>query len=222
VKVHEALSAVMADVQAVGKNDRNTEQGWSFRGVDAVVNAVGPALRKHGVTVVPKVLACDRRDIVTRLKNGNERIGHECVVTVEFRIIGPEGDELIGTSVGESIDYGDKATAQAMSVAYRTWWLQLLCIPTDEPDPDEHVVERAPERPTAIPVSHAKQDIVRRIEQEYPGLTPDEVKAVALDVWEWGAIVGDEIGPGVLADLLGHVKVAATDRIRAEAEAPNQ
>ncbi len=182
MKVHEALSAVMADVQAVGKNDRNTEQGWSFRGVDAVVNAVGPALRKHGVTIVPKLLAADRRDIVTRLKNGNERIGHECVVTVEYRIIGPEGDELTGTSVGESIDYGDKGTAQAMSVAYRTWWLQLLCIPTDEPDPDEHVVERAaPQEPANIV---AQRTLLAEVRSKHPNLSDDEQKDKARDVWD--------------------------------------
>lgn len=183
MKVHEALSAVMADVQAVGKNDRNTEQGWSFRGVDAVVNAVGPALRKHGVTVVPKVLASDRRDIVTRLKNGNERIGHECVVTVEFRIIGPEGDELVGTSVGESIDYGDKATAQAMSVAYRTWWLQLLCIPTDEPDPDEHVVERAAPEPVD-PVKAAWRALRVEVAAHFPGVEDEDQKSTAQKIWD--------------------------------------
>jgi hypothetical protein len=30
-----------------------------------------------------------------------------------------------------------------MSVAFRTALLQALCLPTDEPDPDEHVYERA-------------------------------------------------------------------------------
>ena len=37
-----ALSAVMDDVQAVKKGDRNTQQNYNFRGIDAVINAVGP------------------------------------------------------------------------------------------------------------------------------------------------------------------------------------
>lgn len=45
--VHAALSAVMGDVQAVRKGDRNEVQGFNFRGIDAVVNAVGPALRRR-------------------------------------------------------------------------------------------------------------------------------------------------------------------------------
>ena len=53
MKVHEALAKVMDEVRAVEKRDRNTHQNFSFRGVDAVVNAVGPVLRKHGVVVMP-------------------------------------------------------------------------------------------------------------------------------------------------------------------------
>ena len=56
MKAHEALAAVMADVKAVGKSERNAAQGFNFRGIDGVLNAVGPALRKHGVVVAPTVL----------------------------------------------------------------------------------------------------------------------------------------------------------------------
>jgi hypothetical protein len=51
----QAVAAVMADVSSVAKRDLNAQQGFNFRGIDAVVNAVGPALRKHGVVVVPTV-----------------------------------------------------------------------------------------------------------------------------------------------------------------------
>jgi hypothetical protein len=54
--IQAALSAVMGDVQAVRKKDRNTSQNFSFRGIDAVVNAVGPALRTHQVVVLPRVI----------------------------------------------------------------------------------------------------------------------------------------------------------------------
>ena len=46
--VHEALSKVMGEVQSVRKDGRNQAQKFNFRGIDSVVNAVGPALRKHG------------------------------------------------------------------------------------------------------------------------------------------------------------------------------
>ncbi len=202
MKVHEALSAVMADVRAVGKDGFNEQQKFKFRGVDAVVDAVGPALRTHGVLVTPRVLDKRYRDFET----SRGALMHECVVEVEYTFTGPEGDQLVGSSIGESADSGDKATAKAMSVAYRTWWLQALAIPTGEPDPDETTVERAPQRGPK-PVAHAKQDIVHAIKRDHPAFTGDEVKHVAAQVWEWGAIVGDEIGPAVLDDLLARIPV---------------
>lgn len=44
---------------------------------------------------------------------------------------------------GEAFDSGDKATAKAHSVAFRTAMLQTLCLPTDEKDPDVDTYERA-------------------------------------------------------------------------------
>jgi hypothetical protein len=136
--IQRALAAVMADVQAVGKNQRNEQQKFMFRGVDAVVNAVGPALREHGVIVLPKVLDKRYRDFNT--KNG--ALMHEAVLEVEFTFVGPAGDTLVASAVGESADSGDKASAKAHPVAFRTVLLQALCIPTDDPDPDASTYER--------------------------------------------------------------------------------
>ncbi len=55
VSVVEAWSAVMADCRKVGKDSKNTTPGatYMFRGIDAVMNAAGPAMRAHGVIVTP-------------------------------------------------------------------------------------------------------------------------------------------------------------------------
>lgn len=45
----------MKEVGAIAKKDKNQAQGFNFRGIDSVVNAVSPALQKHGVIVVPSV-----------------------------------------------------------------------------------------------------------------------------------------------------------------------
>ncbi|MBK6857532.1 MAG: hypothetical protein IPG97_13545, partial [Microthrixaceae bacterium] len=47
-----------------------------------------------------------------------------------------------GESIGESSDSSDKAVAQAMSVALRTFLLQGLTMPTDDPDPDHSWTDR--------------------------------------------------------------------------------
>lgn len=138
----EALGAVMGEVQAVGKTGRNTQQNYSFRGIDAVVNAVGPALRKHGVVIVPIVEEANYREVEVGQKRTLQR---ECTLRIRYRFHGPGGPEdfIEATVYGEALDSGDKATAKAHSVAYRTALLQALTIPTDEPDPDESSPERS-------------------------------------------------------------------------------
>lgn len=137
--IHQALSAVMGDVQAVRKGDRNAQQGFNFRGIDAVVNAVGPSLREHGVIVTPRVLSKHYESYESR--NGAQM--RNAVVEVEFTFHGPDGSTIVCSALGEASDAGDKATPKAHSVAFRTALLQALCIPTDEPDPDASTHERA-------------------------------------------------------------------------------
>lgn len=132
VPVHVALSRVMRDVQAVAKKDRNDFQKFNFRGIDAVVNAVGPAFRTHGVLCLPNVVSQERWTDTTK-KDGTQL---HVLLEVHFTFVGPSGDVLNATTYGEAFDSGDKAFSKAHSVAYRTCLLQALCIPTDEPDPD--------------------------------------------------------------------------------------
>jgi hypothetical protein len=143
VQIIELLSRVMEDVGAVRKGERNQAQNFNFRGIDAVVNAVSPALRKHGVVVTPEIVSND----YTTVEVGKNRtsMGH-CRVTVAYTFWAPDGSCVTSTVSAESMDSGDKATAKAMSVAFRTCLLQTLCLPTDETDPDHEVYERAPRR----------------------------------------------------------------------------
>lgn len=137
--IMQALASVMRDVQAVGKDGFNTNQKYKFRGIDAVVNAVGPAFREHGVIATPEVETSTFRDV----KTSGGKPSRECTLTVRYRFYGPAGDFIEAVVPGESMDSGDKGAAKAMSVAYRIALLQVLCIPTDDVDPDESSYERA-------------------------------------------------------------------------------
>lgn len=136
--IYEALAAVMGDVQAVKKGDRNTQQNYSFRGIDAVINAVGPVLRKHSVLAVPHITEAHYRDVQT----SQGKPSRECTVRVTYRFYGPAGDYLDVQVPGESMDFGDKGAPKAMSVAYRIALLQALCIPTDDTEPDSQSYQR--------------------------------------------------------------------------------
>jgi hypothetical protein len=150
LSVHAALVEVMRDVTHVGKDGFNKAQGFSFRGIDDTVMAVGPALRRHGVLMLPRVISSTYREYET--SKGTAM--HEAILEVEFTFVGPDGSTLVCSAMGESADSGDKATAKAHSVAWRTAMLVAFAIPTNEPDPDETSIERGPEE--IIPVAEAK------------------------------------------------------------------
>lgn len=137
--VYQAWSRVMGDVQAVGKDGWNPDQKFKFRGIDAVMNAVGPVLRKHGVIVIPEAL--DLRS--ERYTTGKGTAMKSATVLMRYTVIGPAGDQFTGSVWGEAADSSDKAVSKAESVAYRVFLLQGLTIPTCEPDPDESTHERA-------------------------------------------------------------------------------
>lgn len=140
--VTQAWSAVMGALRAIAKGEQSEGKGshkFSFRGIDTVMNAVGPVLREHKVIVFPISVEAKHRDYLDK----SDRTVHEAIVTVGYRVVGPAGDHFDGMSIGESSDYSDKATTQAMSVAYRTFLLQSLTMPTDEPDPDLAHFDRA-------------------------------------------------------------------------------
>jgi hypothetical protein len=144
MKVHEAVTAVMDAVGAVRKDGRNAQQNFNFRGVDAVVNAVSPAMRKVGLTVHPSKV--EHKPSSKQLSGG--KVATSVDVTVDYTFTGPEGDTFTTQVAAESFDLGDKATAKAMSVAYRTCLLQTFALPTDDADPDEHTYERQTYQPT--------------------------------------------------------------------------
>ena len=133
----DALADVMSRVQAVAKSDRNTHGNYSFRGIDAVVNAVGPALRAARVVVVPAVQQVEYSVVET----SRGKPANACRVTVAYSFH-HGAESLTATVVAEAWDHGDKAAPKALSVALRTALLQALCLPTDEPDPDSVTYER--------------------------------------------------------------------------------
>ncbi len=140
MEIIKQLTKVMDEVGAVRKSERNTHQNFNFRGIDNIVNAVSPALRMHGVVVVPTVNASEAETL--EIGQNRTRMGY-VRVNVTYTFYATDGSNIAATVVAESMDSGDKATAKAMSVAFRTALLQTLCLPTDEIDPDAETYVRS-------------------------------------------------------------------------------
>lgn len=129
--VYKAISAVAKDMseQGISKDRRNAQQGFNFRGIDQVYNALAPALVRHGLLILPRITERSVTERVTQ-KGG---VLFYVVVKAEFDFVSTE-DGSIHTVVtyGEAMDSGDKATNKAMSIAYKYAAFQAFCIPTEE------------------------------------------------------------------------------------------
>lgn len=147
ISAAQSIMGVMRAVSHVAKRDKNSHQQYLFRGIDAVVNAVGPALREVGGFITHDVLEAKYERGATA--KGGATI--EVFLRVEYSWHGTDGTSVNSVVVSEAMDTSDKATAKAMSVAYRTYLLQILMLPTDEPDPDHDYTERGTAQQSAAP-----------------------------------------------------------------------
>ena len=148
--VFQAVSDVMNDVREVRKTGRNSSQNFNFRGIDAVMNAVGPKLREHGVIVTPIHADLSGVEVDAGRKRAKDTSG-----IVTYRWFGPDGSYFDSQVYAECRDYADKGGAKTMSVALRTCILQTLCLPTDDPDPDEDYIESSPAAAASSPAAAA-------------------------------------------------------------------
>lgn len=143
MNIYESISAVMGEIGAIGKNSRNQQQGFMYRGVDAVMNAINPALTKYKVFVVPEVMEQTREERTTQ--KGGLLIYSIC--KVKYTFYAEDGSNVTAVVIGEGMDSGDKATNKAMSVAFKYACFQVFCIPTEEMvDPDAECPDPAPRR----------------------------------------------------------------------------
>lgn len=134
--IYAAICGAMEDVGVVGKGDYNKTQGFKYRGIDAVMNALNPAMIKHKIFCTPEVLEQSREERTTA--KGASLIYSVC--RMRYRFFTTDGSYVDAIVVGEGMDSGDKATNKAMSAAFKYACFQTFCIPTeslmDDPDSD--------------------------------------------------------------------------------------
>lgn len=138
-KIYAAIAGVIADCGIVGKDKVNKQQGFKYRSVDDVFNALHPALAKNKVVIIPTVV--DRQcEEVGKTKNGTAIL--KVICKVKYDICAEDGSRVTSIIYGEGMDTGDKATNKAMAIAYKYLCFQVFCIPTEEmSDPDGESLE---------------------------------------------------------------------------------
>lgn len=126
--IYQSISGVMADIGAIGKNDVNEYDKYKFRGIDAVYNALQPALVKHGVFIVPNLLELTQDDRQT--SKGGTQIHSK--VKVEYTLYAEDGSFINGIFPGEAMDRSDKSINKAMTAAYKYMLFEIFTIPTED------------------------------------------------------------------------------------------
>lgn len=156
--IFKALSAVQSDLSKVGiaKNQKNSHQGYKFRGIDDVLNTLAPIIAEHGILIIPNVLSKDIKTTTT--KNGG--IASHAILEVGFVLYDSEGDSICHTAYGEALDTSDKAVNKAMTAAYKYFLFQAFCIPVEGvDDADSQQIEQETNEPQLVSAATLKEII---------------------------------------------------------------
>lgn len=128
MNIYESITKIMEEVPAIGKDKVNKQQGFKFRGIDDVMNALQPLLAKNKVFIVPEILEQTREERTTS-KGGNLIYS---ICKIKYKFYAEDGSNIEAITIGEGMDSGDKATNKAMAIAMKYALFQVFCIPTEE------------------------------------------------------------------------------------------
>ena len=185
MKVYEAINKVQASLakEGIGKNRKNQQQGYSFRGIDDVYNALAPMLAANGLCILPRMLS---RTVEERINKNGTALFY-VTVEAEFDLVSAEdGSKHTIRTYGEAMDSGDKATNKAMSAAYKYACMQSFAIPTEgdnDADATTHEVETAKKK-TIRPTDGVKDALDAKRQQQVEKLGAHiQAKFDAGDEW---------------------------------------
>lgn len=198
-KIYQAIPAIMGEINAIGKNKRNTSQGFMYRGIDDVMNAINPALVKNKVFIVPEIMDQMREE---RKSNKGANLIYS-ICRIRFKFFAEDGSSVEAVTIGEGMDSGDKATNKAMAIAFKYACFQIFCIPTEEmKDPDAEYHDVQPKENGANQSSGGKNQAERRN-------SASQRASDSQDKSE-GQRVSDEQANKEMAEQAGREKIDAT------------
>ena len=230
-KVYAAISAVQAQlaIEGIAKDSKNAQQGYNFRGIDAVYNALSPILALHKLCILPRIL---KREVVERESAANKALFY-VTVEAEFDIVAAEdGSKHTIRTFGEAMDSGDKATNKAMSAAYKYAAMQAFAIPTqgdNDADATTHDVKPAERFPRAVDsamrgevVPDERKAVLSTVASRLTDMVNDTQNDYEYEIWELCESITDQAEKSFLWSLLTSKIRTAIKAISAKKEAENK
>lgn len=197
-KVYAAISAVMAHMakEGISKGRKNVQQGYAFRGIDDMYNALSSVMADKKLLVLPTVRKMEREERTTA-KGG---LLLYTILTVEFKFVSAEdGSSETVTMIGEAMDSGDKSANKAQSAALKYAAMQVFMIPTEgDNDADATTHQPAPKAHKNSPTTSGDAP------KDFWGCLPQEAEPSAM------AAKKDEAMTDLfktIKDVIGELKV---------------
>ena len=158
--VYESISGVQRQLakEGIAKSQKNQQQGFRFRGIDDVLNALTKAMSDNGLVIIPRMLTRETMERTT----GQGKPLFTVTVTVEYQLTSVhDGSSVLAVCPGEAMDTADKATNKAMSAAYKYMAIQTFCIPTEgDNDADATTHEVSAQKPHNTQKAKPPRDVV--------------------------------------------------------------
>lgn len=151
--IYKKMSEVMKEIGFIGKDQKNASQGFKFRGIDDVMNALYPALNKHNVFMVPSCIEETHELREVERSSGKKGVDKYVHIKMQYTFYAEDGSCVTaGPIPAEGLDSGDKATNKALSAALKYALIQTFSIPTkDMEEGDSTTIEASASTATATP-----------------------------------------------------------------------
>lgn len=143
--VYAAINAVSAELARAGiaKTHINPVDDYKYRSIDDLLDRLAPLLAKHRLCVLPRVV---EREVIER-RDDAERLLFHVALRVAFTLTSvDDGSSHKVEAYGEALDASDKATARAMTGAYKSAMVQTFCIPFSGTEDADRASPRASSR----------------------------------------------------------------------------
>lgn len=153
-QIYGLLAKLAKSLPAVPKAQENRDQGYSFRGIADVIDAVHGPMADIGIVVVPEVL-----DIL-HAKAGATRSGTptiHLIVRYAHTFYAPDGSHVRAVTLGEGVDTSDKAANKCHSAALKYALNEVLMLAYDVDEGDEGSPEQPVAQPEAPPAAAPAQ-----------------------------------------------------------------
>ena len=149
-EVYQAICKVAKEIsrEGIAKGRRNEQQGYGFRGIDDIMNALSALLAGAELLILPRMVGRTQEERLS----ASQKVLFYVVVHAEFDFVSArDGSTHTVTMYGEAMDSADKATNKAMSAAYKYACLQVFCIPTEAMPDADATTEQPASKPQPAP-----------------------------------------------------------------------